>query len=90
LSAALIIAAAFLVNAQKSAVTLGLFLVAQACIRLAVFNISLNIFRGDPWDYVSPTTTSILDKIEREVFGQKVWILEAILVGIFIFIQTLI
>jgi hypothetical protein len=62
---------------------------ALACLigRLVVFNISLNLFRHYSAFYISPSTTSILDKIEQRIFGQKVWVLEAMLTLVFITLQ---
>lgn len=57
--------------------------------RLIVFNISLNLFRGLPLDYTSATSTSVLDKIERRLFGARVWLAEVVLGVFFIFLQFL-
>lgn len=59
------------------------YLAAQFISRLVVFNVSLNLFRGLPWDYNSPTSTSILDLLERRLFGGRVWLLEIILACVF-------
>ena len=40
-------------------------------IRKVVFDLSLNIFRGLPPFHVSLTTTSILDKLQRKIFGSN-------------------
>lgn len=64
-----------------------LFIFAQGCSHLAVFNISLNWFRGLPWTYTSPTSGSILDKIEIKLFGTRGWLPEVIMIGVFIVLQ---
>src|SRR3954468_22229654 len=46
--------------------------------RLPVFNITLNLIRGKKWNYSSPTTTSIIDQMERRLFGGRVWIAEVV------------
>lgn len=38
-------------------------------IRKSVFDITLNLFRGLDWDYVSHSTTSIIDQLYRKVMG---------------------
>lgn len=62
---------------------------AAACLigRLVVFNVTLNLIRGNPWDYTSATSTSILDKIERRLFGSRVWLMEVLLGVVFIILQ---
>lgn len=65
----------------------AVFVGAQGCGHLVVFNITLNRFRGLPWTYESTTTTSILDKIETWAFGPRAWILEIILAFIFVILQ---
>lgn len=40
-------------------------------IRLVVFNISLNLFRGLKWNYVSPDPKAITDKIAKAIFGKR-------------------
>lgn len=37
-----------------------------------IFDTWLSIFRGLDWDYVSPDPKSIVDKIEKKVFGSNV------------------
>lgn len=37
--------------------------------RLLVFNITLSLFRGLKWDYVSPSPTAITDRIAKSIFG---------------------
>lgn len=64
-----------------------LFVISQGCARLVVFNIFLNLFRGLPWTYTSPTTTSVIDQLERRLFGGRVWIIEAALIVVFLTIQ---
>lgn len=63
---------------------------AQGCSRLVVFNVSLNLFRRLKWDYTSPASTSILDKLEIRLFGGRVWLLEVILAAIFFILQIFI
>jgi hypothetical protein len=54
----------------------ALFVGAQGCGHLVVFNISLNRFRGLPWNYVSATSTSLIDKLEYRLFGTRAWVVE--------------
>lgn len=63
------------------------YLAAQGISRLVVFNVSLNLFRRLSWDYSSPTSTSILDLLERRLFGGRVWLLEVILACVFFILQ---
>lgn len=65
----------------------GEYIAAQLIARTVVFNVSLNLFRGLKWDYTSPTSTSILDSIERRLFGGRVWLLEVILAILFFILQ---
>jgi hypothetical protein len=39
------------------------------CNTNVVFNIALNFFRGKPFDYVPIKPKSIIDKVERKIFG---------------------
>ena len=39
--------------------------------RLLVFNISLSLFRGLRWDYISPSPASVTDKLAKSVFGNN-------------------
>lgn len=39
--------------------------------RLVVFNISLSLFRGLAWNYISPSPAAITDKIAKAVFGNR-------------------
>ena len=39
--------------------------------RLVVFNISLSLFRGLVWNYISPSPAAITDKIAKAVFGDR-------------------
>lgn len=66
---------------------LGAFVFACLIGRLVVFNISLNLFRGLAMSYISANTTSIIDKIERRLFGTRVWLMEVILGLIFTTLQ---
>ena len=63
------------------------FALACLCGRLVVFNISLNLFRHYSPFYISPTTTSILDKIEMRAFGKRVWLAEAVMFLLFMTLQ---
>lgn len=56
----------------------------QGIARLVVFNVLLNLFRGEKWNYYSATSGSILDKIEIALYGVKAWVLEVGLAIIFI------
>lgn len=40
-------------------------------IRLVVFNIGLNLFRGFTWNYISPVPKAITDKIAKAIFGKR-------------------
>jgi hypothetical protein len=66
---------------------IALFTLACAVGRLPVFNVSLNLFRRLSWTYVSRASTSVVDKVEMRVFGQRVWIAEALMVILFIILQ---
>lgn len=44
--------------------------VAILFIARLFFDVSLNLFRGKPVDYVSPSPKSIVDKLEKKIFGQ--------------------
>jgi len=90
LAGALIAGATWWVWPDLSDLQLVLFVTAQACSRLAVFNISLNLFRGLSWKYSSPTTTSVIDQLEGRLFGGRAWITECILGLIFLIIQLFI
>jgi|ADGO01.1.fsa_nt_gi hypothetical protein len=39
--------------------------------RAVIFSPALNLFRGFPINYISSSTTSIIDKIELKVFGRN-------------------
>ena len=43
--------------------------VALLCLVRVTFDISLNLFRGLPINYVSPKPASFIDKIEKKIFG---------------------
>lgn len=66
------------------------YALAQGCSRAVVFNVCLNLFRGDPWNHTSTTTTSIIDQLEYRLFGQRAWIVEIVLAVIFLFINFLV
>jgi len=83
----LIAAGSWLVWPMLSGHQFILFVIAQGCARLVVFNVSLNLFRGLSWLYTSPSTTSVIDQIERRLFGGRVWLVEATLTVIFLIIQ---
>lgn len=83
----LIAAATWWVTHYLTHLQVILFAIAQGCARLVVFNISLNLFRGLSWKYSSPATKSIIDQLERRLFGGRVWIVEAALTVIFLTIQ---
>jgi len=42
-------------------------------VRIA-FNTALNLFRGLPIDYVSQKPKSVMDKVEKLIFGNNGWI----------------
>lgn len=42
---------------------------AMLMMRGIVFDISLNLFNKKKWNDISSETSSIIDKIEREIFG---------------------
>ena len=45
--------------------------VALLFITRVFFDVSLNFFRGLPFDYVSPNPKSIIDKWEKKLFGSE-------------------
>lgn len=45
--------------------------IAMLALRRIVFDTALNMFRGLPYDYISATTTSIIDRISYDF--QKEW-----------------
>jgi hypothetical protein len=45
--------------------------IAMLALRRIVFDTALNLFRGLPFDYISATTTSIVDRISYDF--QKEW-----------------
>ncbi len=45
---------------------------AMLVLRIPVFNTSLNLFRGLPYDYTSKTTTSIIDQYFTNKIVEKV------------------
>jgi len=45
--------------------------IAMLALRRIVFDTALNLFRGLPFDYISATTTSIIDRISYDF--QKEW-----------------
>lgn len=66
------------------------FAITQGCGRLVTFNVLLNAFRGEPFDYESGTTTSVLDQLERKLFGGRVWLLEVLLAAFYLILQLFI
>lgn len=67
--------------------TFLLFAIACFAGHLVVFNLCLNRFRGLPWNYISKTSTSIVDKLEYRLFGTRVWIVEMFATLLFITLQ---
>lgn len=47
------------------------FPIGMLALRRIVFDTALNLFRGLPYDYISATTTSIVDRISYDF--QKEW-----------------
>ena len=43
--------------------------ISLLCLVRVTFDISLNLFRGFPIDYVSLKPKSVIDKIEKQIFG---------------------
>ena len=82
LYASLIAIAAYLVMNELPQWHLLAFVAACLAGRLPVFNISLNLFRRLKWDYMSPTSTSIVDKITLRLFGRNARVLWAVLIAI--------
>lgn len=66
---------------------IGLFAAACGAGHLVVFNIALNRFRRLSWQYISPTSTSLIDELEYRIAGQRVWLVEAFFALIFLTIQ---
>lgn len=87
LAGALIAAATWRVWPELSDLQLVLYVTAQGCSRLVVFNVALNAFRGLSWKYTSPTTTSVIDQLEGRLFGGRTWLSEIALGIIFLIIQ---
>lgn len=48
--------------------------VAVLLVARIVFNTALNIFRGLPIDYVSQKPKSVVDKVEKKLFGNNGWL----------------
>lgn len=48
-------------------------------LRLIVFNIFLNLFRGFRWNYISPAPAAVTDKVARAIFGRNSSLMYAIL-----------
>lgn len=50
-----------------------LFIVALLFTRLIVFNITLSLFRGLKWDYVTPENPpkSLIDRWAKKIFGMN-------------------
>lgn len=40
-------------------------------VRLVVFSIGLNLFRGLKWNYISPSPAAITDRIAKVIFGKR-------------------
>lgn len=87
LAGMLIAAATWWVWPTLSGLQVMLFIIAQGCVRLFVFNIALNLFRGLSWKYTSMSTTSVIDRLESRLFGGRVWLSEIILAIIFLILQ---
>lgn len=75
-----------LVAGFVSAITMGedwwdfLKVVAIALLtRKVVFDISLNLFRKLKWNYISNSTTSIVDRIENKILGKNKYVVYIIL-----------
>lgn len=64
-----------------------LYVIAQGCARLVVFNVSLNLFRGLSWQYDSPVSGSLMDKFEIWAFGSRLWIMELMIGLLFLTLQ---
>ena len=47
----------------------GWMFLSMLLMRNVVFDISLNLFNKKKWNDISSETSSIIDKIEREIFG---------------------
>lgn len=54
-----------------------------------VFDMSLASFRDLPFDYVTHKPKSIVDKIERKIFGKNGWMPKLVYIILFICLQTL-
>jgi len=66
------------------------FLIAALLVnRLLVFNIMLSLFRGLRWNYISPSPTSITDKIAKSIFGNKGSLMYVIYAIIFVVLTIL-
>ncbi len=64
---------------------------ATLFIARLVFDTALNLFRGLPIDYVSSNPKSIVDKIEKKIFGKDGFtpkiIYIVIIAGLFVMVQ---
>ena len=52
--------------------------------RLLVFNISLSIFRGLKWDYVSKEPYPVTDRLAKSIFGMNGMLMYGVYMAIFI------
>ena len=66
---------------------LALYVSAQGCSRLVIFNVLLNWFRGLRWNYTSPMSGSLMDHLELRLFRQRVWLMEVFVAVIFLTLQ---
>lgn len=71
----------------RTIVNIFLFCLAVGLTHLVLFNLMLNHFRHLDWFYMSAHTTSILDQMERGLFGTRIWKFEVVLVIIVIILQ---
>lgn len=58
-------------------------------IRKFFFDVSLNLFRGKPFFYVSTSTTSLIDKFHNKVFGNRSEVYLTLYLGIVVILTVI-
>jgi len=59
-------------------------LVEIVLLRAVTFDIALNLIRNEPWNYQSPTTTSIIDRIEVFLFNRNFLVEKLVYLALYI------
>lgn len=65
-------------------------MIAYPFLGVTVFDISLNLFRGRHWDYMTKTPTSVVDKIQNWVFRMDGAVAKGTYTGIVIGINVIV